>query len=691
MQNKFLLELAACYMANEGKTVTCIKGVNGAFGALCEYSLDRNVHSLNDVVNSQTIPKFLDFIKRSYPNSWNMSYVALRTCLKVHFPDVVWPQLQKFTTTPTEGHSPYAFGCMMVALRQEIDRIRAKSGRFERAVEAGRILTFEDLEPCINTSKPGKLTAQQLEQLADDLKQLGQSLENRRVLAAKYGISLPLLNEYIKIWEAGGKIKTKSQILSLTKEDLIATVHYYIPHWPVATVVARLNSREIYKVYKEIRGILLAKFDSREDAEKFADANGGIVITNDSFSISANINPGEYLLAGFQNSALCKKMKSIVSSVPELIEEYFLTYYDLTCVILYFACLTGWNLETMRSVSVHSLGLIFNTNNPMDLFSTSHIIIKGYKRRGQADDKEKEYNHISDKNDRYGLYCVLSDIYKLTKPFRRFLNGDEQNCILVAMKRDHSLCMFGPSSNCVNEPLNSGGSGNIKLFFMRNEIFEDEKSKNRIEVTNAMKIRTTYESMLEHMGMSAEIRRFFMGHMTVDTTMTSYGSDMVSRGIRRKLLRENLDQLAAKAFRGELFRYEQVKKGQSNDKIIQLFIHIENTVFVCKDRTRPTWPGHETYIVSNICDFFEKCLFCEQCYVTEDSLPVLLRWRRDIREYLSEAENDISLDILIYLQAIEEVLELCSIRGNLWTEALIDAEISEIDPAFTAPPFWSGG
>ena len=70
LPNKFLLELAACYLVCEDRSVTTINGVNNAFGALCEYSLDRNVHSLSDVVNSQTIPIFFDYMKRVYTKSW---------------------------------------------------------------------------------------------------------------------------------------------------------------------------------------------------------------------------------------------------------------------------------------------------------------------------------------------------------------------------------------------------------------------------------------------------------------------------------------------------------------------------------------------------------------------------------------------------------------------------------------------
>lgn len=206
-----------------------------------------------------------------------------------------------------------------------------------------------------------------------------------------------------------------------------------------------------------------------------------------------------------------------------------------------------------------------------------------------------------------------------------------------------------------------------------------------------MRIRTSYESMLEFKGIPLSMRRLLMGHENPDTSMTPYGSDQVSIDIRRDRLRKNLEQLEEKAFKGELLRYGQINKPKPSNKIIQLFTHLENPVFICKDRTKPTWKHSEQSLERGTCNSFEKCLFCEQCYVTVESLPFLIRWKRDIRSWLIEAPADRNIEIILYLQAIEEILELCSNENQTWNKALIDAEMKEMNPDFIAPPFWIGG
>jgi len=749
LPSRFLMDLAACYFLSDGKSINNIKEVAQALEYFCEFSFARGVRSL-DEVDSATLEDYRDFLKHKYPKKgWKRFYNAFRRSTKQYL-DVAWVA-PKSIPNPTLAHSPYAFQSILAALRIEIDRIRAKLGRFKEDADKGRVLTFEDIgafkktdiiklkmeqldrlmadlknECCstqlkelvkkygvsgatINTYaqrfKNGdtrflkhplrKLTADQITQLKHDFVDLQKKRSQKkgcRKLAQEYGVSVDAMRDYRKKFKSG-TLRVKPEPLPFTKEDLIATVRHYLPHWPIC---GRPSARkESYYVYKERRGILLGVFERKGDADKFVDTHGGITVPVTRKLDRACLNPAEYILLAHSYSILCRYVKNLTAGPKELIKEYFPTVYDVTCVLMYWACLTGWNLEVMRSVSSHSLGLIFDNKDPMALFSADHKIIRGYKTRGQGEGKEKEFTHISEKQDPYGLYRVLSDFFELTKPVRPFLTGDEQNCILVGIgltglnsSFNPGLSMFGPSESC-KTPFGFKSS----MFFNKHGIYENEQRTLRVKTTDSMKLRTSYESMLTYLHVPAFIRRLYMGHSTIDTLMTSYGTESVSRGIRLERLRDLVEQLAEKSFKGKLLPYSQEKKPKTINNVIQLFTHLESTVFVCRDRTNPTWPEHEKYVgKGSICDYFEECLFCEQCIVTAESIPYLIRWRKEIREWQKEAgPADNSLAVMLYLKAIEEVLEQCQNRGKEWRSALIDGEMKELDQNFTAPPFWIGG
>jgi len=691
LPNRYLRELAFCYVSFSGTSYTTIGNVNSMLHTLCDFSVKNNVQSVGNLDDLRVVRSYFEFLRRNYVSVWEKRFFYFRLCFKDRLTNVVWPFIRR-DTNPTIGHTPYAYTEMLIALRQEIDRIRNKVGLWDAAVKNGKILTFNDLEPSKRLNQ-SKLTVAQMEELAVDLEKMKGVKGSIPELARRYGIGRKSLERHIAFIEnlnsEGKTLRSEITPLVFSKDDLIATINYFMPGWPA---VDRFPSTKRYRVYRSLKGVLLGSFDNEAEASEIAKANDGIVVYNASCCFNAQINPAEYLLYKLSHTnsfRLTHHLVNLTGSVPQFIEEYWPTAYDITCVIMYWALLNGWNRETIQSVTAQDLGFIFPQQNVINLISSEHISIRGYKRRGQPEDKDKEYVHVSDKSDEYGLYRVLSDMFTLTKLFRRYLKGDERKCILAGINPTvggHFITVFGPSRKCMNSPL---GESKVQClrFFTEHQIFEDEGRTERITYTDTMKIRTSYESMLEFLGVPIDIMRLFMGHETMDTTMTAYGSDPVSFSIRREQLRSNLVELSEKAFQGTLKRYKQVKK-QKKGNVIQLFMHSGNPVFVCKNRTAPTWQGHKKYVTDGNCNHLEECLFCKQCICTEESLPFLLRWKRDIDEWLAESPSDMNRHLLDFLQAIEEVLKLCYDDGRSWLKALNNAEIKEMDPDFVAPPFW---
>jgi hypothetical protein len=178
-----------------------------------------------------------------------------------------------------------------------------------------------------------------------------------------------------------------------------------------------------------------------------------------------------------------------------------------------------------------------------------------------------------------------------------------------------------------------------------------------------------------------------MNHASMTTTMTSYGAERVSVGIRRRQLRRLLNEVELKALQGKLQRYVCKTAMAKANKVIQVFSYLRSDVFICVDPTKPTWPGHEEY-VDEYCSEFDECLFCRQCRITPDTLPVLVRWQRDIKQMV-KLVGPIGISDKVYLrrQAIEEVFDLCRHGKAQWQEALQKAYEVEADPAFAAPDF----
>jgi hypothetical protein len=244
----FILELAACYLSADGKSLSTIMKIKKAFTDFCEFSVLQKILSVNDI-NPITILSFREFMKRIHPgSSWITYYTPLRSCLSNKLPHIVWPP-SRIDWNHTLGHSPYAYRAMLEALRQEIDRIRGKLNRFDNAAQIGRVLTFEDIKESIGISGNIKVTSEQIDQLLIDLTESDYTLKE---LAVKYRIDPTTVANYKKKILSGCKIKTKSKPLSFSKEDLIATISYYLPFWPVE---GRTEYREKrYKVYREPKG-----------------------------------------------------------------------------------------------------------------------------------------------------------------------------------------------------------------------------------------------------------------------------------------------------------------------------------------------------------------------------------------------------------------------------------------------------
>lgn len=703
LSNVVLIELGTIFNNCDSKGDTTVIRTNKAVTLLCKFMINFKIKSLDEMCSGD-LSMLIEFIKRETPdtNEWNTLFSALRSH-KHNTPlaHLFWPKcVIGRTGNTTEGHSLFAYNQIGADLRKEIDRIRGKNGRLAEAMESGRVITSTDLAFVYEIRREKHFTYT-TDPLAD---------------------------------------------LSITKADFLCTFLHYLPGWPVLN---RNNARaNMWGVYQDRRGIRLKSFESKEDADALSAKLGGTTFVASTSDLDT-MNPAEVFLNSmihFLGLHFIKlRILKVIGSLLEVLDFYYPTGYDMGCVYLYWLWLTGWNNETIASVSAIELNLGIEVGKKcpiIEVIAPEHTEIKGtppanrtparwrdkpsiapglppdlitgVKVRSQPEDKPKPYNYICDKNNPHDLYKVLHDYYELTKPLRRFLSQQEKGCILVGVSSSggtsrgdsRNIAIYGAPLHC--KPLDYKENG-LGRFFTRHAIYDDmhefldgvRGGKNcvpddpasfperymRVFKTDARKMRTTYHDWLQANGVPLFVRQAKMGHENDRTTTTSYGADLVSIGIRTRQLRAALIEIERMASEGQLQPYSSRNARQKKvvNKVVQIFSYLSTYVFICQNPKKPSWDGYEEYF-TGYCTEFDECLFCGQCLITPDSLPVLVRWHRNITD-MPELVGPIGMSdkTLRRLQAIDEVFGLCREGGLEWRVALENAYEIEMDPAFTAP------
>lgn len=695
LSNRTLRELGVIFQNSDGKSSSYIKKVDLAINLLCKFMVQNDISELGKF-DFGDLGKLQYFINRESDHGYGKD---LYNCLRTHksntpLSDLIWPKT--IASGPkegqTEGHTMYAYNAMGAALRKEIDRIREKKGRLIEDMKTGRVLQLTDL-------------------------------------------NLPIRQRFVR---------TIRPVFDFTKADVIRTISHYLPGWPVTNCLIFIGS---WGIYDKLNGIRLGVFAKKEEADRQSEIYDGAAIT---VRITKDtMNPAELVLHSLNGGSIDRDLttysKRFFVTLLDVVDYYFTTVYDWQCVYLYWSWLTGWNNESIASITAGALNLgidIGNKSSIVEMIAPHHIEIKGkeptsnangrqwrdagerrervatitgYKTRSQPDNQPKECVYICDTDNDYDLYKVLADFYELTTPLRVYLQGEERNCILVGVPSTHKdekgrrLSMFGAPLNGEPPDYRAGGLGR---FFEQNPIYDDEHERldvvdeeadrgaddpaefpsryTRILKTTSMKMRNTFETALKKAGAPLFVRKAKLGHKSERTTNTSYGADRVEKGIRRRELRCLLNDIEQRVFQGQLQQYvsdDSMLRIGGKSKIVQIFSHLQSDIFLCENPKEPTWPGHEEY-TNGHCTEFDECLFCKNCTITPDSLPALVRWRKDIKG-MPKMVGPVGISDKIYLrlQAIDEVFDLCRHGGQEWREALEKAYEIEMNPTYTAPDF----
>lgn len=756
LSNRLLMEFGAVFEDTDGHALAV---VNGCEREICEFCLfltntpnPNKIHSLNNL-NLTIFNDYINHLKRKHPTKhtngrtthpWKRKWGALHARLRKSIPKEKFPYITEQARNTTDGHTPYAMGLMLDALRSEIDRIREKlhvagdgtvSLKWFELAKRGRVFDHDMLKAYV----PGKTSMFTREQL-DTLEKAFFEPDGRShdQLAKDFSMTISELYTLKQKWVAKGREngrptpKLTYDDVDLKIEDIIATISYYLPNWPVSGWV--LLSGTNYRVYRSEAGILHGIYTDEKEAITVANAIGGVVVTTNRMTnhprnkITNNrLNPAEIIIIysgqkagqpGIYNFLGQKLRELLPGGFRSLRDNYFPTTYDWTIILLYWIVLTGWNLEAIRSVNRLDVLRQIKKGGTNDLLSKVHATftaeidqryeenvaeLTGEKLRGQPEGRPKLFTHVSDRSEPYGLFRVIEDYYKLTEPFVKYLSCEDVNRLLFGFSRAqqtvfsiftrHLTFVSSKPSNKFPS-FNNNHIHNINTFLERNLIFEDENHTQRIMHTTARQLRVTYFTTLRSLNVPITTLAFLAGHESIDTHLVHYSSGQHGTKILREKSRRLLNVVADKAFSGTLTRYTQTAKKHHPSTIIA-FTHRNNPFMLCANPYSPSWPNNEDYLAkrsngmpSTACDHFEMCLMCNQCQVTEDTLPFLVRWLSDLHEW-RRAHGGGNFPYFMHrrYQAIQEVFELCE-SDEYWRAKLRNAEVIAETDEFDAPPIW---
>lgn len=398
-------------------------------------------------------------------------------------------------------------------------------------------------------------------------------------------------------------------------------------------------------------------------------------------------NEGNYLLYsvckcagdhGCTETPILSVVKKMFRGITELVDHYFPTMYDATIFMMYIGVVTGWNIGAIQSVGRDELNMRFKRNRYQGILGKNHVVLRGLKPRSKQH-KPKAVTHVSDLNDEYGVYNVLQDFWKLSNPIRTLLALDKKRAIIIAVGRGSTVRCFGPGVKPGDMKRLSSGESRKKnlpkghksdktqaeIFLAKHEIYDEPGV--RIESITWRQIRTSFETVIEDMGLPLYVRQKLLGHTSMDTSML-YGSDAKSLKLQMKKLGDILTSIhaelaGAKFFQGAILKAENDPRRRTRGKVEYNAFKDwqDNFIILCGDAKNPTWAGHEMYVKpGKRCTFLGKCLLCKRSLISKATLPHLVSWEMDISDYFDDGEWDTDTQWLVVQNAIREALQLWS-------------------------------
>jgi len=378
----------------------------------------------------------------------------------------------------------------------------------------------------------------------------------------------------------------------------------------------------------------------------------------------------DYIYCRFQHqNRFLSKVK--IPSISEILDLYFPTSIDQTAIVMFLMFQSGWNKETV--LSLESDEFLHPLNN---LLNNSKALIISEKNKSQSInkpfDKPKPFLALSDKNDKYSMFNLISLAIELSKPLVIYqsdrIEKTENNKIFLCIKRWGTWFTIAKSSEQVVGRFGSISQKNIwlngvKLFFENYEITEKGKRFVRAkDIEGRFRtnwIQYTKEEKKHTLGLLATQQ----GHKSKNTTDQHYDMSASANNKRKKRLLIEFNEILAifwsGGFKGLLVNKKHKIDLKTLDTIFTIPGH-ENSLWACADRENPDWDGIEdTESSVGKCCRIDKCLGCSRVRIFVESLPYVIEIQAVNEKKQSFLESNLNTEL-------KDDIEICNYIIDEW-------------------------
>ena len=353
-------------------------------------------------------------------------------------------------------------------------------------------------------------------------------------------------------------------------------------------------------------------------------------------------------------------IKCAIPSFDDIMAMYYPTALDMAALIAFMMLQSGWNKETVLAIDRENFEHALT-----GAISESMRMVFSEKNKSQALNKPysepKEIAANSDKNNPYSLYNLIVLADELSAPLRGIQfdappslgKGIDANELFLCFRPWGEWQGFGGRHTSLSNP--KAYQTAVKAFLEMYPIYEDGR---RLAVAGDLgrRLRPTWTKH-QRKTSPLSVLALQMGHESQETTDVHYdssGTAMQERRVRlRSALEEVMELLRTRQFQGLLGEHASVI---ANAK--PRFFHIpgkDRPIWGCRNQRKPSWPGANRQITTGTkCTAIDKCLGCEQVWITEDSLPYLFERLQHLEEDLDERDDSTYSE---RLEAEKEIIE----------------------------------
>jgi hypothetical protein len=372
--------------------------------------------------------------------------------------------------------------------------------------------------------------------------------------------------------------------------------------------------------------------------------------------------------------------------------QFFFTVQTLFPFILYVQLNTGWNLE-----SVLSLTDDLDSHLGEDLVDPDqYVLIYGTKWR-----TESVVHCRSNKHHPYSVFNVLRFIQQKILKFKaseHYRSGRLWQGIL-------SINLWNRVKKIVTAIDSSAFSCESRNFLERHGISISANAER--PAIESRRLRTTWETKRREQGLPLETITEMMGHSDVDITSIHYDRDAGSASLYNKKLRRlqngwdddfrnygvrlsvstTLEELRGAI--GTACQESTVGKaareiGVDGERAVVHLLSPEGQTYItaCLDSKSPTWPDAERFVSpGGKCSYFNRCCMCSQAVIFKESLPYIVRRISDLTGLKTKINSvEWSGNYGEETSAWEQIL-------NRWTpnSDVDEAKICAVSPKYVLP------